>query len=238
MTTFIVYYFRSPVFYILFTIILIFQGARVILKLLGYTEVVEDGVCFHDAVQAPDANTVAMVTADLILAKAEIEAYTKHYHPHPDRVKECVDGTVSSLSYPPTDISSNSNVYGTQSASNRQSTATQQQVGPRSEAQLQQPVAPRIPMSQPVVQKMRPRSSPIGQPLAQPMQATMGRQPMVVPTIQSNRQPLKPPYTDKKPPATAKPAWPQKSTPSVNYATATPSNGRVFSSCFLTFCPK
>ena len=127
------------------------------LKLLGYTEIVEDGVCFPDHMQAPDTNTVAVVTADLILAKAEIEAFTRKSHPHPDRVTECMEGTIAAIRYPPANSSDPNSEGGTVTYVRRTDTSQQQSARPISSgSSLQRP------------------SFPVSQSSFQPIQASRG----------------------------------------------------------------
>nr|XP_006817413.1 PREDICTED: uncharacterized protein LOC100375820 [Saccoglossus kowalevskii] len=66
----------------------IVEGARNVLQLLGYTEDVDDGLTYPDEVENPNIAEVVKVTADLIIAKHEIEAIQKNCHPQPDAVKQ------------------------------------------------------------------------------------------------------------------------------------------------------
>ena len=93
--------------------------------------------------QAPDTNTVAVVTADLILAKAEIEAFTKKSHPHPERVTECMEGTIAAIRYPPANSSDPNSEGGTVTYVRRTDTSQQQSARPVSSgSSLQRPSFP------------------------------------------------------------------------------------------------
>ncbi|XP_072022934.1 LOW QUALITY PROTEIN: uncharacterized protein [Amphiura filiformis] len=161
----------------------IIKGARDVLNLLGYTEVVEDGVCFPEDMQAPNTNTVAVVTADLILAKLEIEAFLKKTHPNRDRVTECLEGTIAAIRYPPSGVNDpeGGTVY-VRRTSQPSLNSNNRAIEPASEEQLSRPAIP-------VAQSSRPAIS-VAQSSYQPTQSSSG---------------------SSKPPFAPKPAWVQNS---------------------------
>ncbi len=67
---------------------------------MGYSEVVEDGLSFPLDSESADPDLVAIVTADLAIAKTEIEMYHLKQHPYPYRIKDCLDGTMTMIQVP------------------------------------------------------------------------------------------------------------------------------------------
>ncbi|XP_033625878.1 E3 ubiquitin-protein ligase RNF31-like [Asterias rubens] len=78
----------------------IIKGARHILQLMGYSEVVEDGLSFPTDSESADPDVVANITADLAIAKTEIDMYHLKQHPYPYRIKDCLDGTMTMIQIP------------------------------------------------------------------------------------------------------------------------------------------
>ncbi|XP_038067939.1 uncharacterized protein LOC119737561 [Patiria miniata] len=91
-------YFANSVFRMRVDII---KGARDVLKLMGYSEVVEDGLSFPTDQESPSLDLVAIVTADLAIAKREIELFSQGEHPYSYRIQDCLDGTIAMIQFPP-----------------------------------------------------------------------------------------------------------------------------------------
>ncbi|XP_022084014.1 E3 ubiquitin-protein ligase RNF31-like isoform X2 [Acanthaster planci] len=90
-------YFANSVFR---TRVDIIKGARDVLKLMGYSEVVEDGLSFPSDLASPNLDLVAIVTADLAISRRELELYHQGEHPHSYRVKDCLEGTMAMIQVP------------------------------------------------------------------------------------------------------------------------------------------
>ncbi|XP_062593006.1 uncharacterized protein LOC134254512 isoform X1 [Saccostrea cucullata] len=62
------------------------KGGREIMKLMGYTEAIQDGLQFPNSGQT-DNNQLLRLLADIMCGKRELDAYLTNYHPYPERVE-------------------------------------------------------------------------------------------------------------------------------------------------------
>ena len=62
------------------------QGGRDIMKLMGYTEDIQDGLQFPNSVQTNEGQLIRLL-ADIMCGKRELDAYLTNYHPFPERVE-------------------------------------------------------------------------------------------------------------------------------------------------------
>lgn len=62
------------------------QGGRDIMKLMGYTEDIQDGLQFPNSGQTNEEQLFRLL-ADIMCGKRELDAYLTNYHPYPERVE-------------------------------------------------------------------------------------------------------------------------------------------------------
>ena len=62
------------------------RGSRLILKQLGYSDEVNDGLAFPQSVAIPDKQVVQLVTSDVILLKYELAMFLNKQHPSPQAI--------------------------------------------------------------------------------------------------------------------------------------------------------
>ncbi|XP_077982621.1 uncharacterized protein LOC144437543 isoform X2 [Glandiceps talaboti] len=68
------------------------DGSREILKLLGYTQEIEDGLAYPDEIEEPNLEDVTKISADIIIARCEVDAVMNNTHQNPDSVKQYLGG--------------------------------------------------------------------------------------------------------------------------------------------------
>lgn len=56
------------------------------MKLMGYTEDIQDGLQFPNSAQTDDDQLLHLL-ADITCGKRELDAYLTNYHPNPERVE-------------------------------------------------------------------------------------------------------------------------------------------------------